>query len=231
MFHDLMASYSPQANEVRQMLEEVRAQLDASSAPAAELPGRLHQAMLAWQQAYTDIRNRAGELLAADELPPADAPVTAYQSAVEGSKQLRLAATLKRFLQVRTAHNRYGAALEQAQTHAAVLLQSPDALTEEAMAPYEVFLKALALGEALNDDTDEANALLDPFEQYEQLFTSRLVNGLCGGAFTVAEESASFAAEAAALWLGLPGVELVSRHDVTSLCVFTWRCAADRSRR
>lgn len=196
MFHDLMASYSQQANEVRQMLEEVRAQLDASSAPAAELPGRLHQAMLAWQQAYTDIRNHAGELLAADELPPADAPVTAYQSAVEGSKQLRLAATLKRFLRVRTAHNRYGAALEQAQTHAAVLLQSPDALTEEAMAPYEVFLKALALGEALNDDTDEANALLDAFEQYEQLFTSRLVNGLCGGAFTVAEEPASFAAEA-----------------------------------
>lgn len=190
MLRDLIARYYQQANQVRLLAAEIVAQLDASAIPAKDMPEQLCQALIALQNSYAAVRSRAAELLDAGELPPQSAPVTAYQSAVEESRWMQRAATLEHFGKVRTTHGRYEEVLTKAQAQANALLLQPDTLTEDAVAPYAAFLQALALGSALDDDTPEANAVLDELERHEAYFDSRLMAGLCRGAFVLAGNDA-----------------------------------------
>jgi len=191
MLRDLISRYNQQANQVRPLVEEVVTQLDASAVPAEGVSERLYQALIELQNSYAAIRSRAGELLEATELPPQGVAVMVYQSAVEGSRRMQWVEILTRFSQVHTAHARYEDVLAEAQARADALLQQRSTLAENAVTPYAAFLHALELGKALNDDTPEANVVMDELERYEDQLGSRLVTGLCRGAFVLTRNVAA----------------------------------------
>ena len=138
MLQELILRYHRHAETVRRLLEDLSGRIATEGEPGQDMPEQLRLALTELQLAYTAVRNRAGELVSEDELPAPGAPVTAYQTAVEGSVRLQYTATLADFLRVSTTHARYAGALEQAQARASSLQEST-ALSAEAVSPYCTF--------------------------------------------------------------------------------------------